>query len=49
MMTADGRIRNGAVSEVDCKVRHNTVHLAETTLIIGCRRKSQGMVRSLRL
>jgi hypothetical protein len=28
MMTADGWIRNGAVSEVECKVRHNTVHLS---------------------
>ena len=28
MMTADGWIRNGAVSEVECKVRPNTVHLS---------------------
>jgi len=28
VMTADGWIRNGAVSEVECKVRHNTVHLS---------------------
>jgi len=27
-MTADGWIRNGAVSEVECKARPNTVHLS---------------------